>query len=41
MERQQQFWQQFTQTGDPKAYLAYKQNRPADDASIKKRHADN
>ena len=41
MERHEQFWQQFTKSGDPKAYLAYRQSRPADDVNIKKRHADN
>jgi len=39
MDRHQQFWQQFTQTGDPKKYLAYKQSRV--EVDVKKRHANN
>jgi len=43
MERHQQFWQQFAQSGDPKAYLAYKQSRSSlgQEAPIRKHNADN
>ena len=31
MKHNDQFWQQFTKSGDPKMYLAYKQGRQEDE----------
>ena len=38
MERQEIYWQQFTKSGDPMMYLAYKQQNRTNEQ--KKRHAD-
>ena len=37
MERHKAYWQQFLKSGDPKMYLAYKQNHPVGE-NVKKRH---